>query len=174
MLSEEARRAIPKKKANRGEVDAYYYLDAFHGKMQMVKENMEKRSKLVPGIWRDICLIEKKLDTVLMYLGATFEDEKARQLKRMGQSMHVELKYNVQVVRENDMILVSADELATIITAATQHCKIQMCEPHECRKCELGKVIDNLSWISRDGRAWWEVFAALVREEEKKSKEKAV
>ena len=169
MMTDEELRALPKKQANRGEVDCYYYLDAFHDKMKQVKKDMEKRAKLVPGVWRDICLIENKLDYVLKLLGATFEPEKARQLKRMGQSIHVELKYNRQAVRDNDMILVSADELATIVTAASQFCKMQMCEAQECRKCELGKVMDNLSWVSRDGRAWWEVFASLVNEQEAKN-----
>lgn len=168
MLSVEEAAKVPKKKANRGEIDSYYYLDAFMCKMKWIKECMEKRAKLVPGVWRDICLIENKLDSVLKWTGATFEPEKARQLKRMGQSMHVELKFNTSVVRDKDMILLDSNELATIVTAATQHCKIQMCEPHECNKCDLGRTIDNLSWISRENRAWWEVFAALVREEEAK------
>lgn len=166
MLTKEQILALPKKKANRAEVDAYYYLDAFHTELAQIKADTEKRCRLVPGLWRDLCLVESKLGGILLLMGGTFETEKARQIKRMGQNLHVELKFNKQAVRDQDMMLVDMEEMGVLITFASQHCKLQMCEPHECRNCRLGKVLDGLSWLTRENRAWWEVLAALVREGE--------
>lgn len=95
----------------------------------------------------------------------TFEPEKAAQIVRMSQSLRVKLEFARQVVRENDMILVDMDELGVLITAARGQCQLGMCAPEECRKCQLGKVLDNLSFVSREDRAWWEVFEKLERGE---------
>lgn len=161
MMTKEEARALPKKAANRAEVDAYYMLDAFRQKLHKIAPDIEKRAHLVPGGWRDIRLMQSKMDNLMLGLSGTFEPEKAQQIVRMGQSVQVKLEFNRAVVRENDMMLVDMDELGVLIQAARQECKLRMCEPQECRKCQLGKVLDKLSWVSRDGRAWWEVFSML-------------
>ncbi|MBQ7885514.1 MAG: hypothetical protein IJ313_01320 [Clostridia bacterium] len=165
MMTDEQILALPKKAANRAEVDAMYYLGAFAKQLQQIAGDIEKRCHMVPGGWRDLKMIIKKTDGLIRMLGGTFEPEKARQIRRMGQSLRVKLEFNRQVVRENDMILVDMDELGVLIVAASQECKLRMCEPSECRKCQLGRTLDKLSWVSRDGRAWWEVFEAKMREE---------
>lgn len=111
-------------------------------------------------------LMKSKLANLLLGLGGTFEPEKARQIKRMGQSVRIDLKFHKQAVRDADMILVDMEELGVLITAASEMCKLRMCEPHECRKCQLGRTLDKLSWVSRENRAWWEVFEAKLREGE--------
>lgn len=164
-MTDEEILALPKKAANRAEVDAYYYLDAFSKSLaQQVEPAMEKRMHMVPGGWRDLKLIQSKLKNLLRTLGGTFEPQKATQIIRMGQSVRIKLEFNRQAVRDMDLMLVEMDEMGVLITAASQHCKLQMCEPSECRKCQLGRVLDKLSWVSRENRAWWEVFEAKLRE----------
>ena len=166
-MTDEEILALPRKPANRAEVDAYYYADAFCTQLaDHIMPAMETRSKMVPGCWRTLRSINGLLIKWLRECGGTFEEEKKRQIKRMGQCLHMELKFNRQVVRDNEMLLVDMNELGILVVAATQHCKMQMCEPHECRNCQLGKTLDALSFKSRENRAWWEVFAALTREKE--------
>ena len=104
-------------------------------------------------------LIRAKTGNLLRMLSGTFEPEKAKQIIKMGQSVRMKLEFNKQVVRDMDMFLVE-----TVITFASYHCKLQMCEPHMCRRCQLGRVMDKLSWVSRGDRAWWEVFESKLRE----------
>lgn len=151
--------------ANRAEVDAYYYLDAFSRELARIEGDVNKRVHMIPGGWRDLRLIRKKLDGLLDGLDKTFEPEKARQIKRMGNSVRIKLEFNRQAVRDAEMMLVDMEELGILITAASQHCKLNMCEPEQCRKCMLGRVMDKLSWVSRENRAWWEVFEAKIRED---------
>lgn len=164
-MTKEQARAPPKKAANRAEVDACYMLDAFRKKLYRIAPDITKRLHMVPGGWRDMRLMQTKMDNLMMGLYGTFEPEKAEQIERMGQSVQVRLEFNRQVVRENDMILVDMEELGVLITASSEACKLRMCEPQECRKCQLGRVLDKLSWVSRDNRAWWEVFEIKLREE---------
>lgn len=49
MMTDEEILALPKKTANRAEVDAYYYMDAFYDAMGRIKGDMEKRLKMLPG-----------------------------------------------------------------------------------------------------------------------------
>lgn len=164
MMTKEQARTLQKKAANRAEVDAYYMLDAFRVKLYRIAPDIEKRLRLVPGGWRDMRLMQAKMDNLMMGLSGTFEPEKAAQIERMGQSIQVRLDFNRAVVRENDMMLVDMEELGVLITAASEACKLRMCEPQECRKCQLGRVLDKMSWVSRENRAWWEVFESKLRE----------
>lgn len=164
MMTDAEIMSLPKKTANRAEVDACYYLGAFAKSLKENEGAINKRLHMIPGGWRDLKMIISKLDNLLRAMGGTFEPEKWIQIKRMTESVRTKLEFNRQAVRDNDMILVDMDELGTLIVAASEHCKLQMCEASECRKCQLGKVIDKLSWVSRENRAWWEVFETLTRD----------
>lgn len=166
MMTDAEIMALPKKKANRAEVDAMYYIGAYGRKMGELQKDIEKRLRMIPGGWRDMRMIASKTENLLRALLGTFEPEKAVQIDRMQNSLRVRLDFNRQIVRENDMLLVDMDELGVLIVAAKGQCQLGMCTPEECRKCQLGKVLDNLSWVSRDGRAWWEVFETMTREED--------
>lgn len=164
-MTDEEILALPRKPANRAEVDAYYYADAFCTQLKdHIMPAMEKRSRMVPGCWRKLRAVNGLLIQWLRECGGTFEEEKKHQLKRMGSCLHTELKFNKQAVRDNEMLLVDMNELAILVVAATQSCKLKMCEPHECRSCQLGRVLDQLSFKSRENQAWWEVFGVLESE----------
>ena len=165
MMTDAEIMALPKRKANRAEVDDMYYIGAYARKMGELQKDIEKRVRLIPGGWRDLRMIASRTEGLLRALMGTFEPEKAVQIDRMQNSLRVRLDFNRQVVRENDMILVDMDELAVLLVAAKGQCQLGMCLSEECRKCQLGKVLDNLSWLSRENRAWWEVFEGLTRED---------
>lgn len=165
MMTDEEILALPKKAANRREVDGYYYMDAYCDKLSEIEQDMEKRCKLVPGAWRELRLIRALTEKWLRVIGGTFEEQKAQQMKRMGRNLHVELKFNLaRPARDKDLMLVEMEELGTLIVAANQECKLRMCAPGDCHRCQLGKVFDALSWVSRGNRAWWEVFEEKARE----------
>lgn len=165
MMTDEQIMALPKKAANRAEVDACYYLGAFGREVERMQGDIEKRVRMIPGGWRDLRMIASKTENLLRAMLGTFEPQKAAQIHRMENSLRVKLEFNRQVVRENDMLLVDMDELGVLITEAREKCKLGMCMPEECRSCQLGRVLDNLSFVSRENRAWWEVFEKLERGE---------
>ena len=78
--------AMPKKVANRAEVDAYYYFDAAYDVMGTIEKDMEKRIRMIPGGWRDLKLIRTKMGNLLRMLSGTFEPEKAQQIMKMGKA----------------------------------------------------------------------------------------
>ena len=49
MMTGEQIMALPKKKANRAEVDAMYYMAAYAKKMGDIQGDIEKRARLIPG-----------------------------------------------------------------------------------------------------------------------------
>jgi hypothetical protein len=158
--------SLPKKTANRAEVDAYYYLAAAQRTLARAERDMEKRIRMLPNGWRDFRLVQSRMGDLVRMIGGTFEPEKARQIARMGQTVQLKLEFNRQAVREKEMMLIETEEACALITAAQEACKLRMCDPQECRKCELGRVMDRLSWLSRGNRAWWEVFGVMGTKKE--------
>ena len=55
MLKKEDRKALPKKRANRAEIDAFYYLAAARSGVMTAEENLKTRAKMVPGGGGVIC-----------------------------------------------------------------------------------------------------------------------
>ena len=53
-MTPEERKNLPKKRANRNEVDTFYLLCASLSAMMSGEEHLERRARLIPGGWRDL------------------------------------------------------------------------------------------------------------------------
>lgn len=72
-MTPEERKNLPKKRAYRNEIDAYYRLYAAMSTVVEAEENLEKRVRLIPGGWRDLRMIHTKLRNLLKCTLYTFE-----------------------------------------------------------------------------------------------------
>lgn len=166
MLTDEQRHALPKKRANRREIDAFYGLaaclsfliDASGDKERDEKGMLEDRSRLIPGGWRDLRLIRTKTENLLKCILNTFEPEKQRTIAKQMDHLRIKTVFGPEASKDPEMFMLPTEDLALLIYAATQECKLYMCPSGDCARCKLGKVLDSASFVSRGDRAWWEVF----------------
>lgn len=162
-MTNEERKNLTKKRANRAEVDAFYQLAAALSSMLQAEEAMQSRAKLIPGGWRDLRMIRSRMENLVLDMLATFEPDKQRTIGRQMQNLRVKTVFGPQAAKDPDEILLRTEDLGVMICAATEACKLHMCPAAECARCRLGKVLDEVSFVSRDGRAWWEVFGQARR-----------
>lgn len=180
MLTKEQRLALPKKRANRQEIDAYYALyaamsclvDAAGDKDdkdengQMIKGVLADRAKLIPRGYNRLRFIEVMLKHLLGDMFHTFEPEKQRSISKQMEYLRIKTVFGPQATRDPEMFLMPTVELGLLVTAATEACKVRMCRASECRQCQLGKVLDSTSFVTRGDKAWWEVFEKSWRGED--------
>ena len=97
----------------------------------------------------------------------TFEPEKRKQIKRTQRRLKHKLVMGPQVTQDEKQFVLSEYDFGVLLFASTEYCKTCMGTPGECRKCQLGKVLDSTSFISRgDDRSWWEVMENVTHERE--------
>lgn len=163
MLTPEERRALPKKRSNRREIDAFYLLAAATSAVLTCEIDLEARAKLIPGGWRDIRLLRSKMEGLMQCLVHTFEPDKQRNIAKQMQYLHIKTTFGPEASKDPEMFMLPTEDLALLIHAATQECKLLMCPSGDCARCRLGKVLDSASFVSRGDRAWWEVFEQAKR-----------
>lgn len=156
-------KSLPTKRANRQETDAYYLLCAGLDALFEAEDNLQARAKLIPGGWRDLRLARAKTESVMRKMLDTFEAEKRETIKRHIKYMRIKTVFAPEASRDPEQFLLAMDDLAVLLHAARQECKVRMCPAGECAQCDLGKVIDKASFVSRGDRAWWEVFEQVER-----------
>lgn len=158
MLTPEQRRALPTKRANRKEIDAFYMLAAATSAVLTVEQDLEARAKLIPGGWRDVRLLRSKMENLMQCLIHTFDPDKARNIAKQMDHLRIKTVFGPEASKDPEMFMLPTEDLAILIHAATQECKLLMCPSGDCARCRLGKVLDSASFVSRGDRAWWEVF----------------
>lgn len=164
MLTKEQRAALPKKPANRAEMDSFNYLSACLTDMLEAQKTLEKRARMVPGGWRNLRMMTAVLENFLTDMLGTFEADKLRQIQRTSKSVRHKLVFSKAVIDEGEQFLIAMDDLGYLVSAAVSgQCKICMGSPAECRQCQLGKVLDGVSFVTRGDRGWWEVFEQAER-----------
>ncbi len=161
---------IKTKALNRPEIDAYNDLTACTSQIIYASEPLERRLKGASRTgWRDLRLATNRLLSVIRTVSETIPEEKRVQLVKNARYCQVKLVYGPQAAKDPEMHLLRTEDLAVIISAASEQCKLCMGTDGECRSCQLGKAFDRTSWVSRGRRGWWEVLAEAeqpVREEE--------
>lgn len=170
MRTDEQRMSLPTKRANSAEVDNYNYLCAALKDLEIAASDdspLFKRLHMIPGAWRDIRMLYKRLEYLLRDVFFTFEPQKRAQIKRTQQRLRHKLVMGPQVTQDEKQFVLSEYDFGVLLFASTEYCKTCMGTPGECRKCQLGKVLDSTSFISRgDDRSWWEVMESVMRERE--------
>lgn len=155
--------SIKTKPSNRAEQDHYLYLCASLSDIIDAKEQMEARIRLIPGGWRDWCLLASVMRRMMIKLNLTFEPAKRAQMQRTADRCRHKLMIGPQTVTEEEQYVLSAPDFGVLMVAATERCQLCMGTPSQCKQCQLGKVLDGVSFVSRQDRAWWEVFSQATR-----------
>jgi hypothetical protein len=177
MLTKEQRLALPKKRANRQEIDAIYGLAAYlsclmeaagdkdnKGKDgRMIEGVLASRARLIPGGYRNLRCIEVMTRRLVADMLYTLEPDKMRVIQKQIGHLRHKTVFGPQATKDPEMFLMPMGDLAYLIRAATEACKIRFCPASACKRCPLGKVLDGASYVSRGDRAWHEVFAAAER-----------
>lgn len=170
-MTPEERKNLPKKRANRKEIDAFYGLAACLSFLmdaagddecddeQKVPGALEDRAHLIPGGWRDLCLIRSKTKNLVRCMIHTFEPDKQRNIAKQMNHLRIKTVFGPEAAKDPEMFMLPIEDVGVLVRAATQGiCKINMCPQAECARCQLGKVLDRCSFVTRCDRAWWEVF----------------
>lgn len=173
-LTQEQKQAIPQKRANRREIDAYYALAAalsFLLEAAGDKEDddpglLSERAKLVPGGLRELRCAAAMLKSVVPNMLLTFEREKQRSISKQIQHLRIKTIFGPEAHKDKETLMVPIEDVGLLVRAATEACKVRMCTAGECSQCDLGKAIDRASFVSRGERAWWEVFEEMKYREE--------
>ena len=126
----------------------------------------------------DIRFIRENPDAVKENIRKKFQDEKLplvdevialdakkrAQIDRKMRNMRFRVVFVPDASREPESVIVSVDDLAVLLYAAGEECRLRMCKPGECNACQLGQVLDRCSFVTRENRAWWEVIEAARKE----------
>lgn len=118
-------------------------------------ETMERRLRLIPGAWRDIRMMVTKLGNICDGLAVTVPEEKRIGFVRTAQrSTYCVMQGPLaSKPRPYDEEIITTDELNTLVAAAYEG-KCQLCLEGKCDSCPLGRVLDGIVSVDRDGRSW--------------------
>lgn len=163
MLTDEQRAKIKTMPTNRAQIDDYNFLKACEFDLKEAQKTLEKRVRLIPGGWRDLRLITKVLENLLDNILLTFEPEKREHIKRNAERCQHKLIFGRPAVPQADDYLMSKKDTAMLIHAASKQCQLCLGTPQDCKQCDLGRTFDRISFVSRQNRAWWEVWERSKR-----------
>ena len=163
MLTLEERRALPTRRANRKNIDAFYVLAAAMHSLLQAQIDLEPHVKLVPGGWRDLRMMVSKMQNLLQCTVHTFEPDKQKSIGKQMDYLRIRTVFAPEAHRDPEMFMLPLEDLGLLIHAATQECKVRMCPAGDCARCKLGKALDRASFVTRGDRAWWEVFEQAKR-----------
>lgn len=170
-LTDEQKRKVGTARANRRQMDAYYGLcaalsclvDAAGDKDEEISGVLVERARLIPGGLRDLRCAETLVKQLAQNLLLTFERDKRGNIRRQVHHLRIKTVYGAEAHKDPEVILLPTQDLALLVSAATEACRLRMCGAGECSRCRLGKVLDTASYVSRGNRAWWEVFDQATR-----------
>ena len=152
------------KPANRMEMDTFYRLAAATYTLKSYHEDLKTRTKMIPGGWRDLRACVALMDKLIDRIMPTFDERKRTHIERQMRNMRMRVVFGQEASREPESIIITTDDLAVLLCAAGESCKMRMCKPGECNACQLGKVLDRCSFVTRENRAWWEVIEGARKE----------
>ena len=156
--------SLPTKPANRLEMDTFYRLAASAHTLKSFHEDLKVRAQMIPGGWRDLRACVALMEKTVRSMMPTFDEKKRAQIARQMRNMRFRVVFGPEASREPESVIVTVDDLAVLLCAAGEECRLRMCKPDECNHCQLGQVIDRCSFVTRDNRAWWEVIEAARKE----------
>lgn len=118
-------------------------------------EGMERRLRLIPGAWRDIRMMTTKLGKICDGLAATVPEEKRIGFVRAAQRSTYCVMQGPLASRPkpNEEEIITTGELDTLVSAAYEG-RCRLCIEGNCDGCALGRVLDGIVSVDRNGRSW--------------------
>lgn len=163
MQNAQTNKPVPTKRANRDEIDAYYLMAAALSAMMTAEEKLKTRARLMPGGWRNLRLIRVLLEKLVLGMLHTFDKDKQYQIGRQMKHIRLKTVFAPEAHHDPEMFMLPIEDLGILVRASTEECKLRMCPSVDCARCQLGKALDRASFVSRNNRAWWEVFEQATR-----------
>ena len=156
---------IKTRPSNREEQDHYLFMLASVSDWIEAKESkgMEARFRGIPNGWRDLCLVVAVAKNLTKKLKYTYEPNKRMQMQRTADRARHKLIIGPQATTDEEQYVLCSSDFGVLMVAATEKCGMCLGTPADCRQCDLGKTLDAVSFISRQNRAWWEVFERSKR-----------
>lgn len=149
-------KGVPEQRVRECELQDLFRLYAAWDALEKVQEDsfFVNRTKSIPNGWRDLRMIRAMLEKLVNAIMWTIPQEKVEGVARTATRMRYSITQGKAVTRpnENKEQIVSARELDALIKAAHEN-KCRLCDEN-CNRCELGKALDNLVAIDRDGGSW--------------------
>lgn len=139
------------------EIDYIISLMAASQELNRGTEVIEKRLKSIENGYADFQLIQTKLNDLIDKLFDTLPTAKLQSIQGMMKYMSYQVHYNAlrHVENSKGLTAVQNDQLKALTVAAHEQCKI--CFNHNCRACEIGKVLDKvLSYDRRENESWFD------------------
>ena len=132
---------LPKLEANAYEMRAIEYLAALDAQAQRTKGTLEQRLRLIPGGWRDICMVTAKLAKLLEGIYATMTPRQYHHMEIMANEAEVFVRQKPVVRTANShLVPVKTDDLRWIVNAVMSlECSICLKSEREQKGCELRK-----------------------------------
>lgn len=159
---------LPIIRANREHINALFGLFAAVQEMEKAQNAMENRFRAVPNGWRDIKMLQKRLDSLISDLCNTYPLEKLVSIQRMLPHMKYKVQCGVAASNlKDDENLIASDDLDTISIYAHEQCKL--CIDQDCSKCKLGRTFDRIFMHDRDGGSWAHVDFDRLRDANEKN-----
>lgn len=144
---------IPTFRVNKDEVTLAFGMLAGLQEMKKAEETMERRFRAIPNGWRNLRMIESVYEKLIDDLLQTYPLEKLISMERMMPHMKYKVTCGVQPSKMgDDECIITENNLNTLCLAAHEQCKL--CFDNNCKRCKLGKVLDNILCYDREDRSW--------------------
>lgn len=155
-MTEEQRRNVPVIRANREDIGIVFGLLAAVQELDRAEKRMYKRVKAVPDAWRRLRLAKSTVDSLVEDLLVTFPYEKLVSMQKMLPHMRYKTQFGASASQlDEDDCIISQKKLDVLARAAHESCKI--CFEGNCGRCAVGKVLDGIFCMDRDGSRWSEM-----------------
>ena len=150
------------KNMNRAEADAVNSCMAALDRLRASEEALEMRLRsCLPYGWRDWRMVNAVLTRLVHDIVQSAPEEKRRQVKKHAEHCRVKMVYGLEAARDPEMHLILTEDFGVILQATSEQCRLCMGPAEDCQRCMLGGALDRASYRSREGQAWWQVFAEV-------------
>ena len=145
---EKTRTGLPRTRIRQEEIDCIVFLLCCTTRFKHIKTAMEKRLRMIPNGWRDMCLITATLDKLVDKVLDTVTTEKLYTLKALIPDTRVHITYTRQIGKHKDEITGIHEKDLDLLTAVAHDGVCKLCDGN-CDRCDLGKVFDKFLYTGR-------------------------
>lgn len=143
-------------RASSMDIDALYGLSAAVTEMENLCERVPRRIEAING-WKKVNTIRTLLIQLVEDMAMTYPKEKLVMIHRALPNMAFRIIRGPQASLRKDEVMMEVGNLSTIIMHAHEQCKLCL-DPDGCRRCDLGRALDQSLGYDRDGTSWQDVY----------------
>lgn len=109
--------------------------------------------------------ISEEITQIFHEVVATIPDDKKASLVRMLPHVRYSVTITPRVAKEQRISHYLLEDVATVVLAAHEQCKL-CAQPEACRRCQLGRCLDRMLPLDRQGSSWADVDIASAAKRE--------